>query len=173
MGSSITTRGGDAEVDGRVLSGALIEPAELLLGAGQADPETFDLAEPAFRLGFGDAGDQGTLFEVIASLMPGARMVLRRIVEVGGTASYDDVQQYFADHPTDPIPPTRIGGTLTSIKAVQRRVGPLGVHQLLQRDERARLYRIDRVLVEGLQRAYVLADARPDLLRREPPVRGT
>ncbi|MEU5574593.1 hypothetical protein [Streptomyces coeruleorubidus] len=58
MGSSITTRDGDAEVDGRVLPGALIEPAELLLGVGQADPETSDLAEPAFRLGFGDSGDQ-------------------------------------------------------------------------------------------------------------------
>ncbi|MFJ4973731.1 hypothetical protein ACIP6X_00030 [Streptomyces coeruleorubidus] len=94
-------------------------------------------------------------------------------VELGGTASYDDVQQYFPDHPTDPIPSAKIGGTLTSIKAVQRRVGPAGAHQLLQRDERARLYRIDRVLVDGLQRAYVLADARSDLLRREPPARGT
>ncbi|MDG9709248.1 hypothetical protein [Streptomyces sp. DH10] len=56
---------------------------------------------------------------------------------------------------------------------MQRRVGPAGAHQLLQRDERARLYRIDRVLVDGLQRAYVLADARSDLLRREPPARGT
>ncbi|MEU2205724.1 hypothetical protein AB0B95_16710 [Streptomyces hygroscopicus] len=34
------------------------EPAELLLGAGQAGLETFDRAEPAFRLGFGDSGDQ-------------------------------------------------------------------------------------------------------------------
>ncbi|MDG9713899.1 hypothetical protein [Streptomyces sp. DH10] len=65
----------------------------------------------------------------------------------------------------DPIPSAKIGGTLTSIKAVQRRVGPAGAHQLLQRDERVRLYRIDRVLREGLQRAYVLADARPDLPR--------
>ncbi|MPY51968.1 hypothetical protein FPZ41_26740 [Streptomyces sp. K1PN6] len=32
--------------------------------------------------------------------MPGARAVLRRITELGGAASYDDVQQYFADHPT-------------------------------------------------------------------------
>ncbi|MFF5672044.1 hypothetical protein ACH4VS_25645 [Streptomyces hygroscopicus] len=32
------------------------EPAELLLGAGQAGLETFDRAEPAFRLGFGDSG---------------------------------------------------------------------------------------------------------------------
>ncbi|TJZ59193.1 hypothetical protein FCH28_03625 [Streptomyces piniterrae] len=30
----------------------------LLLGASQADLETFDLAEPAFRLGFDDSGDQ-------------------------------------------------------------------------------------------------------------------
>lgn len=58
MGSSITTRGGDAKVHGRVLPVAPIELAELLLGASQADLETFDLAEPAFRLGFGDSGDQ-------------------------------------------------------------------------------------------------------------------
>ncbi|MFI1368882.1 hypothetical protein [Streptomyces griseochromogenes] len=37
-----------------------------------------------------------------------------------------------------------------------------------QRDERARLYRIDRVLVEGLKRAFAVADARADLLRGEP-----
>jgi len=34
------------------------------------------------------------LFELIAALMPGARAVLRRITELGGTAAYDDVQQY-------------------------------------------------------------------------------
>jgi hypothetical protein len=116
----------------------------------------------------GEGWNDRTLFEVIASLMPGARTVLRRIVELGGTASYDDVQQYLADHPTDPIPPTKIGGTLTSIRAVQRRVGPASAQQLLQRDERARLYRVDRPLVEGLQRAYALADIRPDLMRRGP-----
>ncbi|MFF1722840.1 hypothetical protein [Streptomyces sviceus] len=39
---------------------APIEPAELLLGAARPDPETFYLADPpAFRLGFGDSGDQG------------------------------------------------------------------------------------------------------------------
>jgi hypothetical protein len=137
--------------------------------ASEPRPGPEDLSEENLGEGWTDR----TLFEVIASLMPGARTVLRCIVDLGGTASYNDVQQYFADHPTDPIPPTKIGGTLTSIKAVQRRVGPAGAHQLLQRDERARLYRIDRVLVEGIQRAFVLADARPDLLRREPPARGT
>ncbi|MEV1178339.1 hypothetical protein [Nonomuraea sp. NPDC049784] len=58
VSSSITTRGGDAKIHGRMLPVAPIELAELLLGASQADLETFDLAEPAFRLGFGDSGDQ-------------------------------------------------------------------------------------------------------------------
>ncbi|MET9971730.1 hypothetical protein ABZZ80_39000 [Streptomyces sp. NPDC006356] len=58
VGSSITTRGGDAQVHGRMLPVAPIELAKLLLGASQADLETFDLAEPAFRLGFVDAGEE-------------------------------------------------------------------------------------------------------------------
>jgi hypothetical protein len=58
VGASITTCGGDAMVHGRLLPVAPIELEGLLLGAGQADLETFDLAEPAFRLGFGDSGDQ-------------------------------------------------------------------------------------------------------------------
>lgn len=60
----------------------------------------------------------------------------------------------------------KIGGTLTSVQAVQRRIGPAAARKLLQRDERARLYGIDPSLVEGLTRAFALADARPDLLRR-------
>ncbi|MEU5273320.1 hypothetical protein AB0G77_33340 [Streptomyces hygroscopicus] len=62
-----------------------------------------------------------------------------------------------------------MGGTLTSFQAVQRRVAPTGAPRLLQRDERARLYQIDPALVEGLQRAFAIADARPDLLRRAEP----
>ncbi|WP_432043217.1 hypothetical protein [Streptomyces cadmiisoli] len=58
MDLSITTRDGDAKVHGRVLPVAPVEPAELLLNAVQADLETFALAEPAFRLGFGDSSDQ-------------------------------------------------------------------------------------------------------------------
>ncbi|MER0477808.1 hypothetical protein ABR737_05480 [Streptomyces sp. Edi2] len=57
-GSSITTRGGYAKVHGRMLPVAPIELAELLLGASLADLETFDFAEPAFRLGLDDSGDQ-------------------------------------------------------------------------------------------------------------------
>ncbi|MFF7172902.1 IS21-like element helper ATPase IstB [Streptomyces pseudovenezuelae] len=98
------------------------------------------------------------LFQMVAALMPGARAVLRRITKLGGTASYEDVQHHFAEHPTLPIPPTKIGGTLTSVKAVQRRTGPDGAGPLLQRDEQARRYRIDDVLVAGLQRAFALAE---------------
>ncbi|MFG2961501.1 hypothetical protein ACGF5O_48285 [Streptomyces sp. NPDC048291] len=112
----------------------------------------------------GDLADGWTdqlLFHMIASLAPGARAVLRRITELGGAASYEDVQHHFASHPASPIPLSGIGGTLTSVKAVQRRVGPEGAGPLLQRDERARRYRIDDVLVAGLQRAFALADTRP------------
>ncbi|GLV76271.1 hypothetical protein ACH4VS_25930 [Streptomyces hygroscopicus] len=56
----------------------------------------------------------------IASLIPGARAVLRRITDLGGTASSDEVQQYFADHPTAPITKAKIGGTLTSIPALKQ-----------------------------------------------------
>ncbi|MER8012493.1 hypothetical protein [Streptomyces sp. NPDC094149] len=44
------------------------------------------------------------LFDTIAALMPGARTVLRRIADVGCTATYDDVQAHFASHPETPIP---------------------------------------------------------------------
>ncbi|WP_245606545.1 hypothetical protein [Streptomyces himastatinicus] len=39
-----------------------------------------------------------------------ARAVLRRITDLGGTASFDEVQQYFANHPTTPITKARISG---------------------------------------------------------------
>ncbi|WP_223864141.1 hypothetical protein [Streptomyces sp. 5-10] len=76
----------------------------------------------------GNGWSEQALFQVIASLMPGARAALRRITDLGGGASLDEVQQYFADHPTTPITKAKIGGTLTSIPAVQRphRPGQLG-----------------------------------------------
>ncbi|WP_251075161.1 hypothetical protein [Streptomyces sp. ISL-12] len=46
-----------------------------------------------------------------------------------------------------------------------RRLGPDSRAELLQRDEPARVYRIDRELLEPLQRAFALTDARPDPLR--------
>lgn len=46
-----------------MLAGAPVELCEFPLGAGQADLEALDLAEPAFAFGFGDAGD-----EVVADL---------------------------------------------------------------------------------------------------------
>ncbi|KUM84303.1 hypothetical protein AQI94_32295 [Streptomyces pseudovenezuelae] len=99
--------------------------------------------------------------------MPGARAVLRRLVEVGGTALYEEVQDHFAVHPEMPIDPKRIGGTLASIRAVRRRVGPDNRSNLLERDDRRRVYWIEPALLEGLKRAFDLAEARPDLLRAE------
>ncbi|MEV8547686.1 hypothetical protein [Streptomyces sp. NPDC051572] len=123
---------------------------------GPEDLSTDDLGE-----GWSDR----MLFGTVAALVPGARAVLRRIADLGGTASYDEIQHYFADHPDTPIPPKTIGGTLTSIRAVRRRIGPDSRSMLLERDERARIYCIAPVLVDGHQRAFALADARPDLLR--------
>ncbi|MFF4354916.1 hypothetical protein [Streptomyces sp. NPDC001530] len=108
------------------------------------------------------------LFDTVASVMPGARAVLRRLVEVGGTATFDEVKEHFASHPTVPIEPKKIGGTLTSIRAVRRRIGPDNRTNLLERDDRRRIYRIEPALLEGLKRAFDLAEARPDLLRQEP-----
>jgi hypothetical protein len=56
--------GGGAELDGCVAVGAAVELGELVVGAGEADLEAFDLAEPAFPLRLGDAGEQ-----VVADLL--------------------------------------------------------------------------------------------------------
>lgn len=63
---------------------------------------------------------------MIASLVPGARAMLRRLTDLGGTTSFDEVQQHFAIHPTTSIATAKVGGTLTSIKAAQRHVAPTG-----------------------------------------------
>ncbi|WP_328980637.1 hypothetical protein [Streptomyces canus] len=116
----------------------------------------------------GQGWTERMLFDTVAAVVPGARAVLRRLVEVGGTASYEEVQDHFALHPETPIDRTRIGGTLTSVRAVRRRVGPDNRSNLLERDDRRRIYWIEPALLEGLNRAFDLADARPDLLRQEP-----
>ena len=47
---------GHAEVDGLVLAAqGRVDLGELVLGAGEADLQPLDLAEPAFTLGLGDA----------------------------------------------------------------------------------------------------------------------
>jgi len=47
---------GQAELDRLALAAqGRLDLGELVLGAGEADLETLDLAEPAFTLGFGDA----------------------------------------------------------------------------------------------------------------------
>ncbi|MER5200830.1 hypothetical protein ACWD3J_45880 [Streptomyces sp. NPDC002755] len=48
--------GDPAEVGHAEVDGAVVDMGELGFGASQADLEALDLAEPAFRLGFGDSG---------------------------------------------------------------------------------------------------------------------
>ncbi|HEY1157950.1 MAG TPA: hypothetical protein VGE95_16885 [Arthrobacter sp.] len=106
------------------------------------------------------------LFQTLAAVIPGARTVLRRLVELGGTAAYDDIRQYFATHPETPIPAGRIVGALASVRAVRRRIGPDNKTNVVELDERVRIYRIEPALLAGLKQAFTLADARPDLLRQ-------
>ncbi|MFG1663852.1 hypothetical protein [Streptomyces sp. Y7] len=57
MTASDVVEGGDAEVHSgaaAVLFG--IQLGELVLGSGEADFKSFQLAQPAFTFGFGDAG---------------------------------------------------------------------------------------------------------------------
>ncbi|MGW2328487.1 hypothetical protein ACWC5C_22405 [Streptomyces sp. NPDC001700] len=120
----------------------------------------------------GDGWNEQALFRRIASLMPGARAVLRRITELGGTASFDEVQQYFADHPTTPITKARISGALASVPAVQRRVGPADSSPPTPAG-RAGTALPDRPGAEGLRRAFVIADGRPNLQRGAPAAGAT
>lgn len=55
-------------------------------------PDPQDLGDDVIK----DGWSEQMLFQVIAPLMPRAREVIRRVVDVGGTATYDSVQQYFA-----------------------------------------------------------------------------
>jgi hypothetical protein len=47
-----------AEIDRAVVSGGAVDLGELVLGAGEADFQALDLAEPAFALGLGDAVEE-------------------------------------------------------------------------------------------------------------------
>ncbi len=48
---------GDAEVGG-LAAGAAVDLGEFVVGAGEADLESFDFAEPAFVFGLADPGGQ-------------------------------------------------------------------------------------------------------------------
>ena len=57
-GSGIGCHCGYSEFRGLHLAVAAVDLREFVFGTGQADLEPFDFAEPAFALGFGDAGGQ-------------------------------------------------------------------------------------------------------------------
>jgi hypothetical protein len=51
-------QGREREVDRLAAAAAAVYLGEFVVGAGEADLESFDLAEPAFTSGFGDAGGE-------------------------------------------------------------------------------------------------------------------
>src|SRR5947199_355093 len=55
---SLPGQGRESEVDGLTAAAATVDLGEFVVGAGEADLESFDLAEPAFTFGFGDAGGE-------------------------------------------------------------------------------------------------------------------
>lgn len=57
-GSGWTGDRGDDEVDETAAGGVPIELGRFLLCSSKADAKSLDLAERAFALGFGDAGDE-------------------------------------------------------------------------------------------------------------------
>jgi hypothetical protein len=50
--------GWNAEVDRGATGSEIVELGEFVVGGGEADLQSFDLAEPAFTLSFVDAGGQ-------------------------------------------------------------------------------------------------------------------
>jgi len=62
---------GEAEVDG-LASAAAVDLREFVVGAGEADLESFYFAEPAFAFGFGDAGGEVSRISVIRGCCAGS-----------------------------------------------------------------------------------------------------
>ncbi|MCX5107189.1 hypothetical protein OOK13_01250 [Streptomyces sp. NBC_00378] len=67
--SLLVSEGRQAKVDGSAVAGPAVDLGELVLGAGETDAESFDLAEPAFALGLRDAGG-----EVVADFLQPAAL---------------------------------------------------------------------------------------------------
>ncbi|UQA90670.1 helix-turn-helix domain-containing protein [Streptomyces halobius] len=88
--------GGYAEVDGGGPASPLVELGEFLHGAGEADLEPFDFAEPLLSFGFGDAVEQ-----VVADLSDAVTLV--RIGPQGGrgraAGGYSGVPVHAGPHP--------------------------------------------------------------------------
>ncbi|GAA2357374.1 hypothetical protein [Streptomyces violaceusniger] len=111
----------------------------------------------------GNGWSEQALFRMIASLIPGARAVLRRINDL---AAPPRSAKYSSTSPT--IRPPRSRKRRSAEPSPASRRYNTASARLLQRNERARLYHIGPALVEGLRRTFAIADARPDLLRGEP-----
>jgi hypothetical protein len=71
----------------RAAAGAAVNLGELVVGAGEADFEPFDLAVPAFAFGFADAGG-----EVVADLADSG--LLGRVGPEHGTVNFSALSRF-------------------------------------------------------------------------------
>jgi hypothetical protein len=104
------------------------------------------------------------LFYLVAHVRPGAREVLRYLAAQEGEVPFDQVRAHFAQHPVHPIVPGRLGGTMTSIDAVRRRIAPT-TYKPLGRDTERRVYLLDDRIRHGLRHAFAVVSEHPELLR--------
>jgi hypothetical protein len=70
--SAAAREGGNAQLDGVLVVGASSDLGEFVLGAGEADLQSFDLSEPAFAFGLGDAGGEVSRISVSRSRWAGS-----------------------------------------------------------------------------------------------------
>ena len=94
-----SAEGGQAEADRAGGAGSPVDLGEFVFGAGEADLESFDFAEPSFAVGFGDAGDQ-----VVADL--GDAVALGGVWPVQGAAQAGLTEMILVNF----SPPRRVRG---------------------------------------------------------------
>jgi hypothetical protein len=119
-------------------------------------PQELTIARGRAPAGLGDqppmAGwSEQHLFRLIAQVMPNAREVLRYLAhQEQWELPNDQVRDHFAHHSAHPIGPRREGGTLTSVDAVRKQVGPAS-HRPVVSDEKQRVCRLDPRIAQGLR----------------------
>jgi hypothetical protein len=105
------------------------------------------------------------LYPLIAEVKPNAREVVRYIAGHAPEVPFGQVQKYFADHATHPIPTSNIGGTMTSVSSACRHLNPHSAFKPVERDTKRQVYVVDPDVAAGFTRAFEVADAHPERLR--------